>query len=484
MNFSQTDLAQLNDLGLNPDAVIEQINRFKIGFPFANLDRPATPGDGILCYSQQEIKDLAKVYEDRQEALKPEKFVPASGAASRMFKHLFAALNGETDEAVNDFFDKLENFAFYDELKANMESRGINIGSAERTTILAAMLEQPMELGSKPKALIPFHKYGNNEVRLSLEEHFLEAVNYAVGKNKTCLLHFTVSPNHLDAVREACESLKSKYEKAFGVRFEINFSTQDPRTDTIAVNPDNTPFRTEGGEPLFRPGGHGALLLNLEQTQGDILFIKNIDNVCKAEMQGETYLYKKALAGLLLLVREAAQGYLETGEDEFLSKLRKLGLPMPETTDAEIIEKWLNRPIRVCGMVKNQGEPGGGPFWVKEDSGTVSLQIVEKAQIDLSNAEQASILSKSTHFNPVDLICALRKPDGSLYDLKAFRDDNTGFISDKSLNGKSLKAMELPGLWNGAMANWLTLFVEVPLATFNPVKTVNDLAKPSHQPKV
>ncbi len=482
MEFTQTDLDQIKERGVDPNEVSKQINRFKSGFPFAVLDRPATPGDGILCYSHEEIQSLAKIYENKQKGLNPEKFVPASGAASRMFKHLFAAMNGESSNTADEFFANLEKFAFYQELKSRLEDKRHNIGSVGRKTILSTLLEAPMELGAKPKALIPFHKYTETDIRLSLEEHFLEAILHAVGKDKKCLLHFTVSPGHLEAVKSECISLKAKYEKEYRVHFQINFSTQDPHTDTIAVNPDNTPFRTEEGDLLFRPGGHGALLLNLEKTQGDVLFIKNIDNVCKADMQVETKLYKKALAGLLVKVQEIAHGYLKTGETSFLTKLEELGVPLPANSTTGDLKNWLDRPIRVCGMVKNQGEPGGGPFWVKDDTGMCTLQIVEKAQIDVNDKTQNEILSKSTHFNPVDLVCGLRKSDGTLYDLKSFRDDNTGFISDKSLNGKLLKAMELPGLWNGAMANWITLFVEVPLATFNPVKTVNDLAKPSHQP--
>jgi hypothetical protein len=490
--FTEKNLAQIAVHGSNEALVRRQLGYFESGFPYMQLTAAATPTDGIKIFTDQQLAHYVSLFDEAKSTLNLLKFVPASGAASRMFKSLFAALEeGKNDSSVVAFFEQISKFAFYDELaqKANMAD--------EKSVLTTLLADTAMAYGSLPKGLLSFHKYTDNELRTPAEEHLTEGAHYA-NTGKTVRLHFTVSPEHLPKFERLILLKKAAYETKYNAVFEVDFSTQKPSTDTIAANADNSPFCEADGSLLFRPAGHGALLENLNDIQADVVFVKNIDNIVPDRLKTETYTYKKALAGLLLSQQTQVFGYLEvlrTGSptlselDEMALYLQKnLGTKLPvHFYDLSHQEqcKWLagrlDRPMRVCGMVRNQGEPGGGPFWCADADGVVSLQIVESAQVATQNAAQKEIFTQSTHFNPVDLVLSAKRYDGSYFDLRHYTDPATGFITEKSKDGKVLKAQELPGLWNGSMAHWLTSFVEVPLITFNPVKTVNDLLREEHQ---
>ena len=433
------------------------------------------------------------------------KFVPASGAASRMFKNLFEFLGADYDvpetKFEKTFFEQIEKFAFYNDLNAACEKafeKNIPALMAEGDykAVVAALLEAAgLNYGALPKGLLKFHRYEDGS-RTPLEEHLVEGALYAANKNGKVNVHFTVSPEHRRLFENLVADKAVVYAKKYGVDYNVTFSEQKPCTDTIAADMNNQPFR-DNGKLLFRPGGHGALIENLNDLDADIIFIKNIDNVVPDKLKGDTVLYKKLIAGVLVALQQKAFAYLElldsgryTHEQvleilQFLQK--KLFCKNPETKnleDAELVlylKEKLNRPMRVCGMVKNVGEPGGGPFLAYNSDGTISLQILESSQIDMDDPEKKEMFEKGTHFNPVDLVCAVRDYKGHKFNLVNFVDKATGFISYKSKNGKDLKALELPGLWNGAMSDWNTVFVEVSLSTFNPVKTVNDLLREQHQ---
>jgi hypothetical protein len=410
-----------------------------------------------------------------------------------MFKSLFAALEeNKFDKSVNEVLEHLQDFAFYKSLIKSVGSE-----SADHITILKHLLTpEGLDYGALPKGLLEFHKYGDL-TRTPAEEHLVEGAKYASSGGKVNL-HFTVSPEHRSKFTALIDAVLADYEAKYGVKYNISFSEQKPSTDTIAVNLDNTPFRTAGGDLLFRPAGHGALLENLNDQDADIVFIKNIDNVVPDSLKEQTIIYKKALASLVLSYQQAVFAYLKMMDgadlkEEYVEEIEDfiefdLCVEFPESYDDLSLEvrktycrTKLNRPLRICGMVKNVGEPGGGPFWAENADGSISLQVVESAQIDLKDPEQKEIFDEATHFNPVDLICTLKDYQGNKFNLLDFRDPKTGFNTQKSQSGRDLKAQELPGLWNGAMADWNTLFVEVPLITFNPVKTVNDLLRPEHQ---
>ncbi len=491
--FSEKDLNQIKARGANIETINEQIEHFKKGFPYLRVIRAATIDDGIIQLGDAKAEELSVDFDQQIKSKTLLKFVPASGAASRMFKSLFAALeDNKIDKSVNDFLENTEKFAFYDSLMASVGSK-----SADHKTILKHLLtESGLDYGNLPKGLLEFHKY-EGFTRTPLEEHLVEGAKYANANGKV-KLHFTVSPEHRIKFEALVEKVLNKYESEFSVKYDISFSEQKPSTDTIAVNLDNTPFRTAQEDLLFRPAGHGALLENLNEQDADIVFIKNVDNVVPDRLKPQTIIYKKALASLALSYQEVIFAYLRFMDaaklaEEELEEIEDfiefdLCVEFPESYDdytwtqrVEFCTEKLNRPLRVCGMVKNVGEPGGGPFWAENSDETISLQVVESAQIDLEDPEQKEIFQNATHFNPVDLICTLKDFKGKKFNLLDFRDPQTGFITQKSQSGKELKAQELPGLWNGAMANWNTLFVEVPLITFNPVKTVNDLLRPEHQ---
>ncbi|MGB0523105.1 MAG: DUF4301 family protein [Flammeovirgaceae bacterium] len=512
--FSNSDISQIEKMGIQETEIGKQITNFRNGFPYLDIQRAATIGDGILRLETSDLANYIKHYEQSLSTKTAIKFVPASGAASRMFKALFGFMNSykNTEEeytaftadtsfnSVYNFFKRLDDFAFFDDLK-NTFSEGMQLEELQLkkgyVQILQHLLtDAGLDYGQLPKGLLKFHRYEDGN-RTPLEEHLVEGANYANGKGGVVKLHFTVSPDHEEKFKKQLAEVREKYEKQFKVSYEVDFSQQKPSTDTIAVDMENMPFRNADGTILFRPGGHGALIENLNELEADIVFVKNIDNVVPDRLKADTYTYKKALAGLLLTYQEKIFAYLHQLDEEEVSEelLDEIGAFIRQTLctahadfstlSAEdklsYCKNKLNRPTRICGMVKNEGEPGGGPFWASNPDGTVSLQVVESAQIDLKDEEKAAIVQQATHFNPVDLVCAMKNYKGEQFNLLDFRDPQTGFISNKSKDGRELKAQELPGLWNGAMSDWNTIFVEVPITTFNPVKTVNDLLREQHQ---
>jgi hypothetical protein len=484
--LSEKDLTQLSKRGITPAELNQQVDFFKSGFPWMNLEKSASIGNGIFQFSAEQLQEFIDRFDQQKTSLSILKMVPASGAATRMFKSLFEFLStGEENKECTKFFDELDHFAFFPELKKLIE------GKDDSADILQKLLgSEGMDYGQKPKGLLAFHAYPEG-ARTPLEEHIVEAAAYASNGQKA-RLHFTVSPEHRSGFEQLVNKLVPKWESQTGIQFEITFSEQKPATDTIAVNPDNSLFRESDGSLLFRPAGHGALLENLNDLKADIIFIKNIDNVVPDALKQPTIAYKKALGGLLLWIlegidhldRQLLENPSESTIKEALQEMATYvgfvpAVSFNSLSQAEKVAKIrevLARPTRVCGVVKNTGEPGGGPFWCQDSKGNFTLQLVESAQIDMKNEDQKAKFHQASHFNPVDLVCATRG-----LNLLNFRDMNTGFITDKTKDGKKLKAMELPGLWNGAMSDWNTLFVEVPLETFNPVKTVTDLIRPAHQ---
>ena len=484
--LSEKDLAQLSKRGITPAEINQQVDFFKSGFPWMNLEKSATIGNGIFQFSTDQLQSFIDRFDQQKSTFSILKMVPASGAATRMFKSLFEFLStGEENKECTTFFDELDHFAFYEELKALIENKDDSVDILNKLLGSAGL-----NYGQKPKGLLAFHSYPDG-ARTPLEEHLVEAAAYA-SNGQNARLHFTVSPEHRKGFEELVAKLIPKWEAKTGIQFEITFSEQKPATDTIAVNPDNTLFREADGSLLFRPAGHGALLSNLNDLQADVIFIKNIDNVVPDALKQPTISYKKALGGLLLWILERISSLdkalqenpsSETIQEALKDMATYLGFvpsaDFEQKTEAEkvtTIRAVIARPTRVCGVVKNTGEPGGGPFWCQDAKGNFTLQLVESAQIDMKKEDQKAKFHQASHFNPVDLVCATRG-----LNLLNYRDMNTGFITDKTKDGKELKAMELPGLWNGAMSDWNTLFVEVPLETFNPVKTVTDLVRPAHQ---
>ncbi len=516
--FTEKDLQQIKSKGISPETVEKQIERFKMGFPFIRLAAPAVPGNGLFSFDKKEVEELKAFFDKNKDDYEILKFVPASGVASRMFKKLFAfrqTFSGTPEEidrlekennlqSLGYFFKNLEKFAFYNMLSEALQKDGLEMEALRQqkdySTILDYLLtDKGLNYGMLPKALLHFHLYKDGP-RRAFEEHLAEAAHYAADKEGVARVHFTVSPEHQQEFERAVALVREKYEKRFDVRFEVNFSQQKPSTDTLAVDMDNQPFRNEDGNLLFRPGGHGALIENLNDLKGEIIFVKNIDNIVPDRLRDMTYLYKKVIGGLLFRLQEKTFDYLDKLEDgnisdeelDVIKTFAREQLNIFISVAYEGYEKMgkidylfnkLNRPMRVAGMVKNEGEPGGGPFWVVNEDDERSLQIVESSQINFGDSDQKEMVSQATHFNPVDLVCGVRDYQGKPFDLRDFVDSQTGFISIKSKDGRNLKAQELPGLWNGAMADWITLFVEVPLVTFNPVKTINDLLRPQHQPE-
>ena len=463
--ITEKDKALLAKKGISEEKFEHQLACFATGFPFLRLAAAASVEKGILTPNAEEEKDFLTSWENytTNEQNKVVKFVPASGAASRMFKNVFAFVDAEYNEPTTDFekffFDNIHKAPYFNDLDAactRLFDRNIDnlIATNQQKKVAKAMLSaEGLNYGALPKGLLKFHRYPEGS-RTPLEEHLVEGALYAREKNNTVNVHFTVSPEHRSLFEALVKEVVPTYEAKFGVKYHVTFSEQKPSTDTVAANPDNTPFRTKDGNLLFRPGGHGALIENLNDIDADVVFIKNIDNVVPDRLKEDTVRYKKLLAGVLVKLQAQAFAYLR---------------------------KKLNRPMRVCGMVRNVGEPGGGPFLAYNADGTISLQILESSQIDMNDPEKKEMFEKGTHFNPVDLVCAIKDYKGQAFHLPDYVDPQTGFISHKSKDGKELKALELPGLWNGAMSDWNTVFVEVPLSTFNPVKTVNDLYREQHQ---
>ncbi|HEY9184844.1 MAG TPA: DUF4301 family protein [Salegentibacter sp.] len=515
MGFSEIDILQIEEKGLSSKEVERQLKLFERGNVKVDIQRAATPGNGIFVYSEKEKKDFIALYESKTPQLNLLKFVPASGAATRMFK----ALHNYTDEfdpekggirdyldrkenaSLQRFFEGIEKLPFYDkalELAREKYSSFDDQSKDEQHLLLVKTMlyEDGLNLSNLPKGLVPFHKY-KDRTATAFEEHLYGASKY-LSVNGVAKVHFTVAHGDKDKFKNEFEAIKGRVEKATNTKFEISFSYQDPKTDTIAVDENNEPFRDEEGHIFFRPGGHGALIENLNNQEADLIFIKNIDNVVIEKSLGDVVEYKKMLGGKLLKLQEQIFSYLnqlDTGNNSE-AKLDEIAQFIGKELSVEITNsfnkftgeektqylcKKLDRPLRVCGMVENEGEPGGGPFLVKDETGEVSLQIIEGAQIDKNNIEQLKILNDSTHFNPVDIVCGIYNWKGEKYDLHNYVDERMSFIANKTKDGKPLKALERPGLWNGGMAFWNTVFVEVPVSTFNPVKTVADLLKPSHR---
>lgn len=504
--FTQADKDFLLRKGITEEQINEQLEHFRQGFPYLQLEAAASVGKGILVPNDTDTENYLKAWEAyKQTDRKIVKFVPASGAASRMFKNMFAFLNAEYDVPQTDFekdyFAHIHYFAFYKDLNEaclKNEQKDIDtlMKEGQYKAIVANMLEKKgLNYGSLPKGLLKFHRY-KEDSRTPLEEHLVEGALYAKGNDNCVHVHFTVSPEHKDLFMQLVNEKAPQYADEYQVTYDITFSIQKPSTDTIAADLSNEPFRVDG-KLLFRPGGHGSLIENLNDLDADIVFIKNIDNVVPDKLKDDTVKYKNLIAGVLVSTQAKIFEYLkllETGQYNHsqLQEIahfvqhdiccRKQDISQLEDTDLAIyLKKKLNRPIRVCGMVKNVGEPGGGPFLAYNQDGTVSLQILESTQIDMSDPAKKAMFEKGTHFNPVDLVCGIKNYKGEPFDLPKYVDETTGFISSKSKDGRELKALERPGLWNGAMSDWNTIFVEVPLSTFNPVKTVNDLLRLQHQ---
>lgn len=514
MGFSSLDFVQIYEKGISLKNIQDQLNIFKNGIVKTVLVEPATVSNGILKLSENEFHQKAVFFDANKSSFKLTKFVPASGAASRMFKFLNeflnefdlenesinAYINRKKDKELSIFIVGLEKFPFFKTVDKKLKEEFPNFNSLPRdykNYYFIKLLLSPdyFDYANKPKGVLPFHKY-KNHIATAIEEHLYECAYYS-SSNGSSHLHFTVSEAHQNQIEYIVNRAKNTVEKASETSVNISYSYQNKSTDTIAVDLDNNPFRDEKGKLVFRPGGHGALIENLNVLDTDIIFIKNIDNVIQNHIESIA-LYKKVLAGILVELQQQIFKYLNEIEYSNEEKLEEIIAFTKNNLNIKIIDNFskftlenkinyirnlLDRPIRVCGMVKNEGEPGGGPYWVRNQKGTISLQIVESSQVDLQNPIQANILNKATHFNPVDLVCGIRNYKKERFDLNLFVDPNSGFIVEKNKDGQPLKGYELPGLWNGAMANWITVFVEVPLITFNPVKTVNDLLKSAHQPQ-
>ncbi len=505
MHISE-DSALLQSKGISAQQIEEQLSNFKTGFPYLSITASASVEKGILRLDEKQQEEYLKAWDTFLQGNKDVvKFVPASGAASRMFKDLFEFLDAPysipTSRFEQQFFDQIQQFAFYEALNnVCLKNEGQSIEELKQNGQYKAIVEnllkeKGLNYGQLPKGILLFHSYPEGP-RTAMEEHLVEGALYACNSEKKVNLHFTVSPEHKLLFKQLAEEKSPQYSTGFGTKYQIDFSEQKTSTDTLAVDMDNQPFR-ENGKMVFRPGGHGALIENLNDIHADVVFIKNIDNVVPDSFKTITVQYKKLIAGILVHLQQKIFDYLtiiESGKythDQLLEMIHFLQHDLcvrnPETKqleDAELVlylKSKFDRPLRVCGMVKNQGEPGGGPFLAVNPDGTISLQILESSQIDLKDPEKKAMFEQGTHFNPVDLVCALKNYKGEKYNLPDYVDKNTGFISSKSKSGKTLKALELPGLWNGAMSDWNTIFVEVPVETFNPVKTVNDLLRAEHQ---
>ncbi|MGM9869707.1 MAG: DUF4301 family protein [Sodaliphilus sp.] len=506
--LTSADLKNIEKRGISKEMIEAQLQRFESGFPFLKINAVATVGNGIVKLTDKDLaKSLNAWKEFRSTGHVIEKFVPASGAASRMFKNMFAfATSGNTDPATEfekQYFDNISKFAFYPDLnKACVRLYNKNVqelmADGKYVEVVKGMLDaEGLNYGFLPKALLKFHKAAGGKSHTPLEEHLEEGAQYAADKQGVVHLHFTVSPEHRGAFEKLLEEKKSLYEQVWGVKYDVTMSEQKASTDTIAVNVDNTPYRDADGELLFRPAGHGALIENLNEREATVVFIKNIDNVVPSKLRSITVKYKRAIAGYLVQIQAKVAEMLTQIEEggctseqlhDMLSYLEnELSIhcvAAKEMTDEQLVEYLkgkLNRPIRVCGVVKNEGEPGGGPYLAYNADGSYSPQILEAAQIDSSKPEGVELMNSGTHFNPVDLVCYLKDFKGNKFDLKQYVDPETGLISMKSKGGVDIKALELPGLWNGSMSDWITVFVEVPIETFNPVKTVNDLLREQHQ---
>jgi len=510
MQLTQADKEQLLSKGITEAHVKDQIKTFIQGIPFVDLKMAATINNGVLKHSSAREAELLQIFENEKVGIKLLKFVPASGAASRMFQFLFAFLESydpkkedlelylkRTNNApARSFFDNLKKFPFYKDIHSKISNQTTDKNSYAKLFVTQMLSKEKENLSFYPKGLLPFHTEINAQVT-PFEEHFIEAAAYTQ-PDQSANLHFTVSEQHKEMFLAEHKNISERIKKKTGRTFKVDFSFQQSSTDTIAVSPDNIPFRTRSGRLLFRPGGHGALIQNLNAIDADVIFIKNIDNVVVAEHLNLIVQQKKVLAGLLLELQKQVFAFAKMLDKKTISEIdlkdiasfiestlnERLNKGYSKGTKEEwvkILKEKLHRPIRVCGMVKNEGEPGGGPFWIKNKDGSISLQIVESAEVNMEDEHQVAVFKNSTYFNPVDLVCGVKDYQGRKFDLLKFVNYEQGFITTKTQEGKPLKALELPGLWNGAMADWITIFVAVPALTFNPVKTINDLLKPMHQ---
>ncbi len=505
--LNEKDLQLIESKGITASKIEEQIKRFENGFPRLRIQSVATVGNGIMRLTEKDISHYLKLWrQSQQSGVTIEKFVPASGAASRMFKNMFAFTTSGRTAPETDFekqyFDNINHFAFFLSLNKACErlyKAGIPqlIEDGKYVEIVKAMLEKDgLNYGFLPKALLQFHKAAGGNVHTSLEEHLEEGAQYATNGKREVNIHFTVSPEHRKEFEKVLKAKVPMMEQVWGVKYNVTMSEQKQSTDTIAVNLDNTPYRDGDGNLFFRPAGHGALIENLNERDADVVFVKNIDNVVPLRLRNATVRYKKAIGGYLIDVQRAITKHLDTldkgaNANELKSILKfvenrlctrnQATAGMGEKQLTEYLRGKLNRPIRVCGMVLNEGEPGGGPYLTYNADGSYSPQILEAAQIDENDPAAVELMKSGTHFNPVDLVCYIKDYKGKKFDLKQFVDQETGLISMKSTGGVDIKALELPGLWNGSMSDWNTIFIEVPIETFNPVKTVNDLLRPQHQ---
>ena len=507
MSLSKTDLEQFKKHGLTPEKIDQQLKIFSEGIPFVKIVKAGSIGDGIVSISEADQNRLVEFYELNNQKKEIVKFVPASGAATRMFQFLFMFLNEfnpngtsfetyinkKENKLLETFIKSLKDFAFFSSVQKKTKElypdfEKASEGAGTYLFIKTMLDDKGLNFRNLPKGLIPFHKY-ETRTKTAFEEHLYESVYYA-SVNNNVKLHFTIAKKHLPFFEKELDGIKNRVLKKTKTKFQVSYSFQKKETDTIAVNNDNTVFKNAKNECVFRPSGHGALIENLNDLDADIVFIKNIDNVVSAKYVDEVAHHKKVLGGKLLWIQKKVFSYLVMldKKNASLEKLHEIKAFLRNELNiresimtAAAIKNILNRPIRVCGVVKNTGAPGGGPFWVQNNNTLPTLQIVEMSQIDSNNSDHQTIVNSATHFNPVDLVCGLKNYKGKKFDLLKFVDSKSGIITDKSQDGRSLKALELPGLWNGSMAYWNSVFVEVPLKTFNPVKTVNDLLHEAHR---
>lgn len=513
--FSDKDIQYIKSKGITLAQVNAQVDRIKNGMSYSNLIAAANVGNGIKRYNESEIQDFINLYETKLNHLSIEMFVPASGAATRMFKFLFQFLKHfnpkketieeyaekHNDNLIKTFVSNLENFPFYEEVLSKAKTINPNFESLSRDEACVAFVktmlnENALNYSFLPKGLLPFHNYKTGAIT-AFHERLLESTLYATSNNKANL-HFTVSEKHHPYFNSELNKIKDDLEAETNTTFNVSYSYQKEETETVALTTSNEIYRNEDGSILFRPAGHGALIENLNAINSDLIFIKNIDNIVVFNRNKKLVKYKKMIAGVLIEAQEQAFSFLHKLDNKAVSEADMLAIAMflskkmnvsisDEFDDLssekkkQYLKDKLNRPIRVCAMVKNEGEPGGGPFWVKDENGNISLQIAEFAQIDVDNTKQADIVKNATHFNPTDLVCGTKNYKGEKFNLLNYVDPEAAFITMKTQNGTDIQALELPGLWNGSMAYWNSIFVEVPVETFNPVKTVNDLLKPEHQ---
>ena len=493
MPFHERDEELLTQRGMSVNAVLQQIHQFIHDTQPARLDRPCTVGDGILALSAAECLSYSRLFESSCQKLTIQKFVPASGAASRMFKHLYNYNPENITELTEEFILRFDHFPFVSSLRDRMLQAGLDLDTLRENNNWGRIFDfilckEGLNYDDQLKGLVVFHRY-SDELCCAFDEHLYESAAYAKQLDGKCRIHFTLAPQHAERVMRYFEEKLKQFDYD---HFELTYSDQKPSTDTLALTKDNDPFRDAEGNLVFRPSGHGALIHNLQQLDADVIFIKNIDNVTVRGSLSDTILYKQIIGGLLVELRARVFELLSSLEKddsrldealEFIQTWFQPGLPLGMSRDQlhQYVMLRLDRPVRVCGMVRNEGEPGGGPFWVKMQGGYISKQIVERSQVEMNDPQQAKILMSATHFNPVDIVCSIRNRARENYRLEDFIDYTSGFVTEKFQQGAVLKALEWPGLWNGAMALWNTVFVEVPVSTFNPVKTVNDLLRPGHQ---